>query len=67
MKEKNFKSFVELLRFLKKGDSEKSSVKETIINMVNNYEKDLTQEQRADLLKDLVHYEKKRQEKLNAE
>ena len=63
MDEKNFKAFIEILRMIKKRDSEKSSIEETIIDLIEHYERELTEEQKARVLKDLVSYERKRRQK----
>ena len=43
MNEEDFKSFLQMLRLIKKRDAEKSSIEETILDLIEHYEKDFTE------------------------
>ena len=59
MKDHNFKAFIDILRILKKKHIENSSIRETVIDLIGKYEKDLTKDQKSAILGELLEYEKK--------
>ena len=50
---------------MKKSNSEDSSIEEAIIKIIDHYENELTEKQKANILEGLVKYEKKRSKKQN--
>ena len=65
MDEKNFNTFIEIMRVLKRRNLDKSSIEETMMELMNRYRNELTEEQKAELLKRISDSEKKKKEKKN--
>ncbi len=60
MDKENFNLLVHVLRFLDKERTKKSNVERALIDLIDRFEKDMNDDQKAVLLDKFMHYERKR-------
>lgn len=59
MKESDFIMFLDFLRTLERYNISGSSIEDTIINVMNRYEHQLTEDQKKTLLREFMDYQKR--------
>ena len=63
MEEKKFDLLLDVMKFLENKDSQNSGLEDAIIDVLESYQISLTNEQKHFLMKEFVHYERKRRDK----
>ena len=63
MKEKNFRSFIEMLKTLETQDIDKKSVENAIVSLIDSNDREMTNEQKSVILKKFIRYESKKENK----
>ena len=63
MEEKKFDLLLDVMKFLENKDSQGSGLEDAIIDVLDSYQNSLTNGQKHFLMKEFVHYERKRRER----
>lgn len=63
MNEKNFKSFVEMLKMLEIHDINKKSIENAIVSLIDANDTEMTNAQKSSILKKFIRYEGKKENK----